>query len=109
MEGLTSNTRSKVGSTIRLDPKLRKKLTEGLASVGMTVNGYFTMAAKQFVIQGKVPFEIKTAPKAEQVAFNEKTRKAIVRAYAEEEGLLHNTAKTFDNTDDAMKELFNDK
>lgn len=35
--------------------------------------------------------------------------KAIVRAYAEEEGIIPDTAKTFDNTDDAMRELFNDK
>lgn len=104
-----TTTKSKTSSTIRLDPELRKELSEGLANVGMTVNGYFTMAAKQFIIQGKVPFEIKNAPNVEHVTFNDKTRKAIVRAYAEEEGLLPNTAKTFDNTDDAMKELFNDK
>ena len=54
---------TKIGSNIRLDPELRKKLTEGLANVGLTVNGYFTMAAKQFIIQGKVPFEIKNPPK----------------------------------------------
>lgn len=100
---------TKTGSTIRLDPQLRKELTEGLANVGLTVNGYFTMAAKQFIIQGKVPFEIKNSSKVDNVRFNEKTRKAIVRAYAEEEGIIPNTAKTFDNTDDAMKELFNDQ
>ncbi len=100
---------TKTGSTIRLDPQLRKELTEGLANVGLTVNGYFTMAAKQFIIQGKVPFEIKNSSKVDNVRFTEKTRKAIVRAYAEEEGIIPNTAKTFDNTDDAMKELFNDQ
>ena len=102
-------TATKTGSTIRLDPELRKQLTKGLAEVGLTVNGYFTMAAKQFIIQGKVPFEIKTSPKVKHVHFNEKTRGAIARAYAEEEGLIPNTAKTFDNTDDALKELFNDQ
>lgn len=35
--------------------------------------------------------------------------KAVVRAYAEEKGIIPDTAKTFDNTDDAMRELFNDK
>lgn len=102
-------TKSKTSSTIRLDPELRKELSEGLANVGMTVNGYFTMAAKQFIIQGKVPFEIKNAPKVDHVTFNDETRKAIVRAYAEEEGIIPNTAKDFDNADDAMKELFDDK
>lgn len=102
-------SKEKIGSTIRLDPKLRQELIKGLDSINMTMNSYFTLAAKQFVIQGKVPFEIKTAPQAEYVTFNEKTRKAIIRALAEEEGLIPNTAKTFDNTDDAMKELFNDQ
>lgn len=97
---------TKTDLTIHLAPELQKKLTEGLAKVGMTVNDYFTMAAKQFVIQGEVPFKIKAAPKVERVRFNEKTRKGIVRAYAEEEGIIPNTAKTFDNADDAIQELF---
>ena len=105
----TIKPKAKTSSTIRLDPELRKELSEGLANVGMTVNGYFTMSAKQFIIQGKVPFEIKNVPKVEHVTFNDETRKAIVRAYAEEEGIISDTAKTFDDADDAMKELFNDK
>ena len=100
-------SKEKIGSTIHLDPELRKELIKGLDSINMTLNSYFTLAAKQFVIQGKVPFEIKTATKVEHVTFNEKTRKAIVRSFAEE-GLRPNTAETFDNTDDAMKELFHD-
>lgn len=101
-------SKEKIGSTIHLDPELRKELIKGLDSINMTLNSYFTLAAKQFVIQGKVPFEIKTVTKVEHVTFNEKTRKAIVRSFAEE-GLLPNTAETFDNTDDAMKELFHDQ
>ena len=99
----------KKGLTIRLDPELRDELAKGLDNVGLTINGYFTMAAKQFIIQGKVPFEIKNEPKAEQVTFNETTRKALVRAFAEEEGVIPNTAKRFNNTDEAMKELFDGK
>lgn len=38
--------------------------------------------------------------------FNERTREAIARVYAEEEKIIPNTAKTFDNTDDAMQDLF---
>lgn len=97
------------GSTIRLDSDLRKELTEKLAEVGLTLNGYFTLAAKQFIIQGKVPFEIRSVKNEDEVTFSKKTRRAIIRAYAEEEGIIPNTAKTFDNTDDAMKELFGDK
>ena len=39
---------------------------------------------------------IRECSKVEYITFNDKTRKAVVRAYA-------------DNTDDAMRELFNDK
>lgn len=103
-----TTSKEKIGLTIRLDPELHKELIKGLDSINMTLNSYFTLAANQFIVQGKVPFEIKTASKVEYVTFNEKTRKAIVRAFAEEEGLLPNTAETLDNTDDAMKELFHD-
>lgn len=103
-----TTSKAKIGLTIRLDPELHKELVKGLNSINMTLNSYFTLAAKQFVIQGKVPFEIKAESKVEHVTFNEKTRKAIVRVFAEEEGLLSNTAKTFDNTDDAMEKLFYD-
>lgn len=104
-----STAKSKTRSTIRFDPELRKELSEGLANVGMTINGYFTMVAKQFIIQGKSTIWNKKYAKDERVTFNDETRKAIVRAYAEEEGIIPNTAKTFNNSDDAMKELFNDK
>lgn len=52
---------------------------------------------------------IRKCTKVEHVTFNDETRKAVVRAYAEEKGIIPDTAKTFDNTDDAMRELFNDK
>lgn len=43
----------------------------------------------------------------ETVHFDKKTRAAIIRAYAEEEGLIPNTAKKFTDTDELMKDLFN--
>lgn len=93
-------------STIRLDAELRKELTRKLDEIGLTLNGYFTLAAKQFLIQGKVPFEIKTEPPVKEVKFTPETKQVLLRAYAEELGLLPNTGQTFDNVDDAMKELF---
>lgn len=47
-------------TTIRLDDDLKKELTEKLKSTGLSVNAYFTLAAKQLVIQDKIPFEILT-------------------------------------------------
>lgn len=96
---------STIASTIRLDSSLRKELNKKLDEVGLTLNGYFTLAAKQFLIQGKVPFEIKSES-TENVIFSDKTRKAIIKAYAEEEGIIPNTAKEFTNTKDMMKDLF---
>lgn len=109
MKGEQVMSVNKTNLTIRLDPQLYKKLTTGLANVGLTIEAYFTLAAQQFIIQGKVPFEIKSKSKVNNVRFNEQTRKIIVRASAEEEGIIPNTAKTFDNTTDAIMELFNDQ
>lgn len=100
---------TKTGSTIRLDSDMREELTKKLSEVGLTLNGYFLLAAKQFLIQGKVPFEIKEKSTTEKVHFNDKTKKALIRAYAEEEGIISNTAKKFTDTDDLIKDLFSDE
>lgn len=100
---------TKTGSTIRLDSDMREELTKKLSEVGLTLNGYFLLAAKQFLIQGKVPFEIKEKSTTEKVHFNDKTKRALIRAYAEEEGIISNTAKKFTDTDDLIKDLFTDE
>ena len=41
----------------------------------------------------------------EKVRFNDETRKAIVRELAEEEGIIPDESKTFDNAEDAMAYL----
>ncbi|MDO4912820.1 MAG: damage-inducible protein J [Lactobacillus sp.] len=87
----------KVSKTINLDENLQRELTEKLSQIGLTLDEYFLLAAKQFLIQGRVPFEI-----TEKVKFNDETRKALIRSLAEEEGLLPNTStelnlKSIDN------------
>lgn len=47
-----------VTTTIRLDKELKDEMTRILGSMGLSVNAYFTMAAKQLVLKKKVPFEI---------------------------------------------------
>lgn len=47
-----------VTTTIRLDKELKDEMTRILDSMGLSVNAYFTMAAKQLVLKKKVPFEI---------------------------------------------------
>ena len=45
-------------TTIRLDDKLKKELNKELKSMGLSINGYFNLAARQLIIQKKVPFEV---------------------------------------------------
>lgn len=38
-------------TTIRLDDNLKKQLSKQLKATGLSINAYFTLAAKQLVIQ----------------------------------------------------------
>lgn len=92
--------------TVQLDSRISNELKQQLTKIGLSINDYFTLAAQQFLIQGKVPFEIQSDTDIRKERFNLETRQTIIRALAEEEGIIKNTAKTFDNVDDAMTELF---
>ena len=61
-------------TTIRLDDKLKQELTKELKSMGLSINGYFNLAARQLVIQKKVPFEVL----AESDEPTETTKRALV-------------------------------
>ena len=91
-------------TTIRLDDDLKKELTEKLKSTGLSLNAYFTLAAKQLVIQDKIPFEILT----ESDIPNEITKKALVTAEAKELGIIPDNDPSFDNVDDLMTYLNKD-
>lgn len=88
-------------TTIRLDDDLKKEVSKELKSVGLSINAYFTLAAKQLVIQKKIPFEILT--KADVP--NETTRKAMLEAEAKVEGIIPDNSPRFDNVDDLLKSL----
>lgn len=87
--------------TINLDDKLKDQLNQQLKSTGISINEYFTMAAKQLVIQKQIPFEILTEPEIP----NEVTRKAMLEAKAREAKLIPDNSPRFDNVDDLMKSL----
>lgn len=87
--------------TIRLDDDLKKQLSQQLKSAGLSINAYFTLAAKQLVIQKKIPFEILTEPEIP----NEVTRKAMLEAEAREAKIIPDNSPRFDNVDDLMKSL----
>lgn len=91
-------------TTIRLDDKLKKELQKDLDAAGISMNTYFVMAAKQLVLQKRIPFEVLTAPEIP----NETTRKALLLADAKDEGLIPDDSPSFDNVDDLMKSLDED-
>ena len=89
-----------VTTTIRLDEELKKELTHDLDIMGLNINAYFTMAAKQLVLKKKIPFEISTS--SNDIP-NETTRKAMI--LAEAKGLIPDDSPRFSNVDDMMEFL----
>ena len=67
-------------TTIRLDDDLKKELQKELDVAGISMNAYFVMAAKQLVLQKKIPFEVLT----EAEIPNNTTRKAMLLADAKD-------------------------
>ena len=88
-------------TTIRLDDKLKKELTKELKSMGLSINGYFNLAARQLVIQKKVPFEVL----AEYDEPTETTKKALVTAQTKELGIIPDDSPSFDNVDELKNYL----
>lgn len=91
-------------TTIRLDDDLKKELQKELDVAGISMNAYFVMAAKQLVLQKKIPFEILTEPEVP----NDTTRKAMLLAEAKDEELIPDDSPSFNNVDDLMKSLDKD-
>lgn len=81
-------------TTLRLDENLKKRIEKKLKATGLTLNGYFTLAAKQLDIQGKIPFEIKT-PVEEPT---DETLSAILLAKAKENGKVEDSTPSFTNS-----------
>ena len=88
-------------TTIRLDDKLKKELNKELKSMGLSINGYFNLAALQLIIQKKVPFEVL----AETDEPTETTKKALVTAQAKELGIIPDDSPSFDNVDELKNYL----
>ncbi|AYM01567.1 type II toxin-antitoxin system RelB/DinJ family antitoxin [Levilactobacillus yiduensis] len=89
-------------TTIRLDDDLRKELDVRLKAVGISLNTYVTMAAKQLVIQNRIPFDVVAAEKDEP---NEVTKRAMVLAEAKDLGLLAEDSPVFSDVDQMMNFL----
>lgn len=72
-----------------------KKLAKYLEPMGLSINNYFNMAARQLVIQ-KIPFEIL----AEQEDSNLTTRRALIEAKAKDLGIIPDGSPHFKNVDE---------
>lgn len=92
---------AKTPTTIRLDDDLKDKMNKELKSMGLSINGYFNMAARQLIIQKRIPFEIV----AEHEQPTETTRKALVKAEAKELGIIPDDSPSFDNMGDLKNYL----
>ena len=71
-------------TTLRLDSELKGRIEKKLKETGLSLNAYFTLAAKQLDIQGKIPFEIKTPSDT----LNQETLDALLLSQAKEENIV---------------------
>lgn len=78
--------------TIALDEQLRQAVTAQLQAVGLTLNEYFVLAAKQLVVQNRIPFVVLTPDEDEP---NTVTRRAMVAIEAKELGLIPDDSPVF--------------
>ena len=85
-------------TTITLDEDVKRETTEILNSIGMTLSGYFNLAARQLCIKRRVPFEIE----APDPLPNEETRRAMIAAEARELGLIPDDTPKFTDADELV-------
>lgn len=94
-----------VTTTIRMDENLKHDVIDILQSMGMSFNTFVTLAARQVVTQGRIPFEI-VAP-ASHVP-TEETRRALVLAEAKTMGIIPDDGVAFTNGANAISWLESD-
>lgn len=59
---------AQVSMTVRMDSQLKKQFNELCNEIGMSVNTAINVFAKAVVMNRKIPFEVKAAPKAEAMS-----------------------------------------
>lgn len=82
-----------VTMSVKMDENVKASVCSMLDGMGMTFGGFVNMAARQLLIQGKLPFEV-IAPTATEVP-TEETRRALVEAEAKMLGLLPDDVVSF--------------
>ena len=81
--------------SVKMDENVKAKVCAMLEGMGMTFGGFVNMAARQLLIQGKLPFEVMAAPT--QDVPTEQTRRALIEAEAKSVGLIPDDAVTFED------------
>ena len=79
--------------TIKMDEDIKAMVCSMLDGMGMTFGGFVNMAARQLIIQGRLPFDV-IAPKQCDVP-NETTHKALIEVEAKTLGLIPDDAVFF--------------
>ena len=92
-------------TTITLDDDVKQETVDILDSIGMSLSGYFNLAARQLCIRRRVPFDI-VAPEPEP---NETTRRALVAAEAKAMGLIPDDAPGFTDAEELVAFLDGDE
>ena len=85
-------------TTLRFDEADKLQATELLKSMGITFNGYLSMAVRQLLNQRRIPFDIVPTP----CVPTEETLRAMVAAEAKEQGLIPDDGVRFNAVEDAM-------
>ncbi len=85
-------------TTLRFDDADKLQATELLRSMGITFNGYLSMAVRQLLNQRRIPFDIVPAT----CAPTEETRRAMVAAEAKELGLIPDDGVCFTSVEEAI-------
>lgn len=88
-------------TTITLDDTGKQETTEILDSFGLSLSGYFDLAARQLIIKRRIPFDIE----APDPAPNEVTRRAMVAAEARELGIIPDDTPAFSDVDNLLAYL----
>lgn len=88
-------------TTIYLNDDLKKELTKKLDSLGISLNTYFNITVRQFVLQNHLPFEISDPADIP----TEKTEKAMILVKAKEIKLIKDDSVSFDDIDKAIEFL----
>lgn len=84
-----------VKSTVCIDEKVKQAVDAQLKQMGLSFNTFVNLAVTQFLIQGKIPFNIK----APLDIPNETTQKAIDLVEKEENGEIPDTIPFFTDSD----------